>query len=96
MVWLNADLIQAVGVAIATVIGAVTARQASEVRKLRTRVTDLERQTGTDQHRLRDALRLIRSLMRHSDEVTTQLRHNVPGVEPPDFPAIPAWLEDEL
>lgn len=96
MGWLNPDLIQALGVAVATVIGAVTARQAGEVRKLRTRVAEFERQSRSDGERFRDALRLIRQLLRHSDELTSQLRQHVPGVEPPDTPAIPAWLENEL
>ncbi|MBF6063271.1 hypothetical protein IU500_17450 [Nocardia terpenica] len=96
MGWSNLDFVQALGVAIATVVGAVTARQAGEVRKLRARITELERRNRSDSERFRDALRLIRQLLRHSDELTDQLRQHVPGVKTPAAPAIPAWLENEL
>lgn len=96
MGWPTPDFVQALGVAIATVVGAVTARQAGEVRKLRARITELERRNRSDSERFRDALRLIRQLLRHSDELTAQLRQHVPGVKTPAAPAIPAWLENEL
>lgn len=94
---LTADLVQAVGMAIATVIGAVTARQAREVAKLRERVAALEDQAASDQRRFRDAIRLIRALQRHIDELLSFLRLHVPGQEPP--PAkyrIPTTLEEEI
>ncbi len=94
---LNADLVQAVGMAIATVIGAVTAWQAREVAKLRERVAALEDQALSDQRRFRDAIRLIRALQRHIDELLSFLRLHVPGQEPP--PAkyqIPTTLEEEI
>lgn len=95
--WFNPDLVQALGVAIATVIGAVTAWQAREVAKLRDRVVALEEQAATDQRRFRDAIRLIRALQKHIDELFAFLRLHVPGQEPP--PAkyrIPATLEEEI
>ncbi|MBF6333314.1 hypothetical protein [Nocardia transvalensis] len=82
--------------AIATVIGAVTARQAGEVRKLRARISELERRNRSDTERFREALRLIRQLLRHSDELADQLRQHVPGVKPPAAPEIPDWLDNEL
>ncbi|MBL1072962.1 hypothetical protein JK358_00975 [Nocardia sp. 2] len=95
--WLNPDLVQAFGIAIATVIGAVTAWQAREVAKLRERVAALEDQAVTDQRRFRDAIRLIRALQRHIDELLSFLRLHVPGQEPPPARySIPAALEEEI
>ncbi|MFJ4656121.1 hypothetical protein ACIP5Y_33035 [Nocardia sp. NPDC088792] len=91
------ELIQATGVAIATIIGAVTAWQAREVAKLRERVAALEDQAISDQRRFRDAIRLIRALQSHIDELLAFLRLHVPGQDPP--PAtykIPATLEEEI
>lgn len=95
--WLNPELVQAIGIAVATVIGAVTAWQAREVAKLRERVVALEEQAETDQQRFRDAIRLIRALQLHIDELLAFLRLHVPGQEPP--PAryrIPATLQEEI
>lgn len=95
--WLNPDLVQAMGVAVATVIGAVTAWQAREVAKLRDRVVALEDQAASDQRRFRDAIRLIRSLQRHIDELLAFFRLHVPGQEPPQGSyKIPASLEEEI
>ncbi|MFF2553455.1 hypothetical protein ACFVUS_20825 [Nocardia sp. NPDC058058] len=95
--WLSPDLVQATGAAAATVIGAVTAWQAREVGKLRERVAALEDQAATDQRRFRDAIRLIRALQSHIDELLTFLRLHVPGQEPPPVKyQIPATLEEEL
>ncbi|MFD7843985.1 hypothetical protein ACFV4K_13765 [Nocardia sp. NPDC059764] len=95
--WLNPDLVQAFGIAVATVIGAVTAWQAREVTKLRERVAALEDQVATDQRRFRDAIRLIRALQRHIDELLAFLRLHVPGQEPPQARySIPAGLAEEI
>ncbi|MCP9622536.1 MULTISPECIES: hypothetical protein [Nocardia] len=95
--WLNPELVQAIGVAVATVIGAVTAWQAREVAKLRERVAALEDQAASDHLRFRDAIRLIRALQRHIDELLTFLRLHVPGQEPPRAKyQIPATLEEEI
>ncbi|QLY30839.1 hypothetical protein [Nocardia huaxiensis] len=95
--WLNPDLVQALGVAVATVIGAVTAWQAREVAKLRERVAALEDQAASDQRRFRDAIRLIRALQRHIDELLAFLRLHVPGQEPPQAKyTIPTTLEEEI
>ncbi|MEU2032830.1 hypothetical protein [Nocardia amamiensis] len=96
MGWLNADIIQAIGVAIATVIGAVTALQAGQVRKLRTRVTELERQDRLDIDRFRTMVRLIRQLLRHRDDLTGLLAQHAPTAKPPEVPVIPDWLFSEL
>ncbi|PXX60393.1 hypothetical protein DFR70_110235 [Nocardia tenerifensis] len=93
MGWLNADLVQAFGVALATVIGAFTARQAAQVRKLRYRVTELETQDGTDIERFRTMVRLIRALLHHRAELTGLL---APDVKAPEPPVIPEWLATEL
>ncbi|WP_043647170.1 hypothetical protein [Nocardia thailandica] len=95
--WLNPDFVQAIGLAIATVIGAVTAWQAREVAKLRERVVALEDQAASDQRRFRDAIRLIRALQRHIDELLAFVKLHVPGQEPPNASyKIPATLEEEI
>ncbi|MRH86189.1 hypothetical protein GFY24_01695 [Nocardia sp. SYP-A9097] len=95
--WLSPDLVQTTGAAMATVIGAVTAWQAREVAKLRERVAALEDQAASDQRRFRDAIRLIRALQSHIDELLTFLRLHVPGQEPPLAKyRIPATLEEEI
>lgn len=95
--WLSPELVQAAGMALATVIGAVTAWQAREVAKLRERVVALEEQAADDHLRFRDAIRLIRALQRHIDELLGFLRLHVPGMEPPvaDY-KIPATLQEEI
>ncbi|MEU8895481.1 hypothetical protein [Nocardia sp. NPDC048505] len=95
--WLNAELVQALGVALATVIGAVTAWQAREVSKLRERVEQLEAQAADDKTRFRDAIRLIRALQLHIDELRSFLRLHVPGQEPPAVRyVVPDSLKEEI
>ncbi|MEV0356380.1 hypothetical protein AB0H71_09985 [Nocardia sp. NPDC050697] len=95
--WLSPELVQALGAAAATVIGAVTAWQAREVTKLRSRVEVLEAQAVDDKLRFRDALRLIRALQQHIDQLRGFLRVHVPGQEPPAARYdIPESLRDEL
>ncbi|WP_036530053.1 hypothetical protein [Nocardia sp. CNY236] len=94
---LQPELVQATGVALASVIGAVTAWQAREVAKLRARVQSLEQQAVTDKRRFREAIVLIRALQRHIDELRGFLRTHLPGQEPPT-PGfrIPASLQEEI
>ena len=95
--WLSPELVQALGAAAATVIGAVTAWQAREVAKLRSRVEMLEAQAVDEKLRFRDALRLIRALQQHIDELRAFLRLHVPGQEPPAARyEIPSSLREEL
>ncbi|MFD3511125.1 hypothetical protein [Nocardia sp. NPDC058666] len=95
--WLSPEFIQATGIAVATVVTAVTAWQAREVAKLRERVVALEEQAVDDQLRFRDAIRLIRALQRHIDELLGFLRLHVPGQEPPvSHYKIPATLQEEI
>ncbi|MFI7001369.1 hypothetical protein [Nocardia sp. NPDC050175] len=95
--WMNPELVQAFGIAIATVIGAITAWQAREVGKLRTRVDVLETQAADDKRRFREAIRLIRALQQHIDELRGFLRLHVPGQEPPKARyKIPSSLQEEI
>ncbi|WP_067839645.1 hypothetical protein [Nocardia lijiangensis] len=94
--WLTAEVVQAFGVALATVIGAFTAHQAGQVRQLRTRVTELESQDRTDIERFRTLVRLIRQLLQHGDELTVLLTQHAPAAKPPAPPVIPDWLQPEL
>ncbi|TQM29874.1 hypothetical protein [Nocardia bhagyanarayanae] len=95
--WLSPELVQAFGVAVATVIGAVTAWQAREVAKLRARVETLESQAVDDKKRFRDAIRLIRALQQHIDELRGFLRLHVPGQEPPVARyEVPSSLQEEI
>lgn len=95
--WLNPELVQAFGIAVATMIGAVTAWQAREVGKLRTRVDILETQAVDDKKRFREAIRLIRALQHHIDELRGFLRLHVPGQEPPSARyRIPPSLQEEI
>ncbi|WP_280442219.1 hypothetical protein [Nocardia brasiliensis] len=87
---------QAIGVAVATVVGAVSAWQAREVKKLRGRVDALEAQIAEHHTRFRAALKVIRGLLRHIDELTVFVRSRT-GEQPPENPVvIPAPLEQEL
>ncbi|MFR9750485.1 hypothetical protein ACL02S_05555 [Nocardia sp. 004] len=94
---LNPELVQAGGVALASVIGAVTAWQAREVSKLRRRVESLEQQAVDDNKRFREAIVLIRALQRHIDELRGFLRLHLPGHQPPT-PGyrIPPSLREEI
>ncbi|MEU2258504.1 MULTISPECIES: hypothetical protein [Nocardia] len=95
--WLSPEFVQAFGAAAATVIGAVTAWQAREVAKLRARIETLESQAVDDKKRFRDAIRLIRALQQHIDELRGFLRLHVPGQEPPAARyEIPPSLQEEL
>lgn len=83
--------------ALASVIGAVTAWQAREVSKLRARVELLETQAADDKKRFRDAIRLIRALQLHIDELRAFLRLHLPGQEPPTARyRIPSSVQEEL
>ncbi|PXX65376.1 hypothetical protein DFR70_104440 [Nocardia tenerifensis] len=94
---LSPELVQAFGMAVATMIGAVTAWQAREVSKLRARVDILESQAVDDKKRFRDAIRLIRALQQHIDELRGFLRTHLPGQEPPSARyRIPPSLEEEI
>ncbi|MEV0294547.1 hypothetical protein [Nocardia sp. NPDC050710] len=94
---LTPELVQAAGMALASVIGAVTAWQAREVAKLRARVESLETQAADDKLRFRDAIRLIRALQQHIDELLGFLRIHVPGQEPPEARyQVPDTLREEL
>ncbi|WP_405160080.1 hypothetical protein OG203_27020 [Nocardia sp. NBC_01499] len=94
---LDPELVQAAGMALASVIGAVTAWQAREVNKLRTRVEVLESQAAEDKMRFREAIRLIRALRVHIDELRAFLRLHVPGQEPPAARyEIPVSLQKEI
>ncbi|WP_157128869.1 hypothetical protein [Nocardia amamiensis] len=88
---------QAAGMAVASVIATVTAWQAREVAKLRTRVETLENQALDDKRRFRDAIRLIRALRQHIDELRGFLRIHVPGQEPPEARyKVPESLQEEI
>ncbi|MFI9507582.1 hypothetical protein [Nocardia sp. NPDC052566] len=96
MYWLNADLVQATGIAIATVVGALTAWQARQVRQLRERIEALEDQLAEDRSRFKAAVRMIRALLRHIEELGAFIKLRT-GEAPPANPvAIPTTLEDEL
>lgn len=94
---MSPELVQASGMAVATVIGAITAWQAREVGKLRTRVDVLETRAADDKKRFREAIRLIRALQQHIDELRGFLRLHVPGREPPAARyKIPSSLQEEI
>ncbi|WP_280441185.1 hypothetical protein [Nocardia brasiliensis] len=96
MDWLTAEFVQALGVAVATIVGAVSAWQAREVRRLRTRVEALETQLAANHARFRAALKVIRGLLRHIDTLTAFV-HVRTGEQPPANPVvIPPVLEQEL
>ncbi|WP_280481603.1 hypothetical protein [Nocardia cyriacigeorgica] len=95
MQWLTAEVIQAIGIAIATIIGAFTARQAHQVKQLRERVDALEEQMAAEHARFRSAVRVIRSLLRYIDQLSSVIRNS--GSNPPPSPVrIPAELEEEI
>ncbi|MET7772444.1 hypothetical protein [Nocardia sp. NPDC005366] len=94
--WLNADIVQAFGVALATVIGAVTARQAGQVRQLQARVTELESQDLTDADRYRTLVRLVRQFQRQRDDLALTVGRVDPTVKVPEAPTVPDWLAGDL
>ncbi|MGW4364515.1 hypothetical protein ACWEKT_02625 [Nocardia takedensis] len=94
--WLNADIVQAFGVTLATVIGAVTARQAGQVRQLQNRVTELENQDVTDVERHRTLVRLVRQFQRQRDDLAVAVNRSDPTVKIPEAPPIPEWLAGDL
>ncbi|WP_054812169.1 hypothetical protein [Nocardia arizonensis] len=94
--WLNADIVQAFGVALATVIGAITARQAGQVRQLQARVTELEGQDLTDADRYRTLVRLVRQFQRQRDDLAVVVGRTDPTAKVPEAPEIPEWLAGEL
>ncbi|MET7774101.1 hypothetical protein [Nocardia sp. NPDC005366] len=94
--WLNADIVQAFGVALATVIGAITARQAGQVRQLQARVTELENQDLTDADRYRTLVRLVRQFQRQRDDLATTVARADPTMKVAEAPAIPDWLAGDL
>ncbi len=97
MTWLTAELIQAIGIAIASIIGAITAWQAHEVKKLRGRVDALEKQSAKDHKLIRTAGRVIRSLLADRDALLNFISLNLPGTEPPTMRTrIPKELDDQI
>nr|WTA71308.1 hypothetical protein OHB51_35530 [Micromonospora sp. NBC_00855] len=97
MNWLNAELIQAIGIAIASVIGAITAWQAREVKKLRGRVDVLEEQSTKDHKLIRTAGRVIRSLLADRDALLNFITLHMPGSEPPTMRTrIPKELDEQI
>ncbi|MFI7527467.1 hypothetical protein [Nocardia salmonicida] len=97
MQWLTAEVIQAFGIAVASVIGAITAWQAREVKKLRGRVDVLEEQTARDHKLIRTAGRVIRSLLADRDALLNFISLHLPGSEPPTMRTrIPNELDDQI
>ncbi|MBF6133520.1 hypothetical protein IU501_10965 [Nocardia otitidiscaviarum] len=94
MEWLNPDLVQAFGIAVATVVGAFTAWQAREVKRLQERVAVLEEQMAEERGRFREAVRLIRALFRYIEQLVDSLRRL--GEDPPAAPEIPERLAEEI
>uniref|UniRef100_UPI003F498B56 hypothetical protein n=1 Tax=Nocardia suismassiliense TaxID=2077092 RepID=UPI003F498B56 len=96
MDWLTAELVQALGVAVATVIAAVTAWQARQVKQLRERVEILEQQMEKEHARFRTCVRIIRSLLRHIEDLGAFIRRRI-GEDPPANPVtIPPDLDEEI
>ncbi|WP_282775852.1 hypothetical protein [Nocardia sp. CC201C] len=97
MEWLTAELVQAFGIAIGSVIGAVTAWQAREVKKLRARVDALEMQAGEDHKLIRTAGRVIRSLLADRDALLHFISLHLPGIEPPTMrTVIPKEFDEKI
>lgn len=101
--WLTPEVIQQLGVAVAAIIGAATAWQAkivsrlrSEVQELRGEVSTLKTEAEKERGRFRDAIRLIRGLLRHIDDLVLALREHAPHHQPPPVPPTPTSLEEEI
>jgi len=101
---LSPERIQQMGIAATTVIGAFTARQAREVKKLRAEaealkgeVAELKSGRAEDQAKFREAVRFIRKLLAHIDHLDTFLRQHAPEGQPPNLrPEIPESLIEEI
>lgn len=96
IVEITPEHISAVGLAISSVIGAIAAWQANEVKKLRTRVSVLEAQAESDRQLFRMSIKFIRDLLSHIAQLTLLLRHHAPDADVPNPPAAPAELQAEI
>ncbi|WP_433660805.1 hypothetical protein ACQPW1_00500 [Nocardia sp. CA-128927] len=96
MTWLNAEFVQAFGVAVATVVGAFSAWQAKQVRQLRERVDALEAQMAEEHRRFKAAVRVIRGLLRHIEDLVVFISRRTGDPPPPNPVSIPAELEEEI
>lgn len=95
--WFTPELVQAIGIAVASVIGAITAWQAREVKKLRQRVDALEAQAEEDHRLFRLAGKVIRGLLADQASLLTFIGLHLPGVEPPTMRTeIPRELDEKI
>ncbi|MFI2561583.1 LapA family protein [Nocardia farcinica] len=95
MTWLTGDLVQSIGIALATVIGAVTAWQGRRIAELQRRVAELEEQMADERGKFRSAVRVIRSMRRYIGDLCDAMSRA--GLVPPPSPVeIPAELEEEI
>ncbi|MGV9818432.1 hypothetical protein [Nocardia xishanensis] len=95
MDWLTPEFVQAIGVAVAGIIGAATAWQSRRIKQLTERVVTLEAQMAEERGKFRSAVRVIRGLQRYADELCATMRRA--GQDPPPNPVtIPAELLEEI
>lgn len=87
------EQITALGGIVAAVLGTATAWQGKELARLKSEVAEMKRQATKREGLLREAIRYIRRLVRHHDEVEDAHRD---GRTAPTMPTVPPLLVEEI
>ncbi len=93
---LSPERIQALGIAATSLLTVWVGRQASKVKRLQTRVDELEAQAEKDRHLFVRAVKYIRELLWHIKTLDLLLNQHVPHVQVPDPPEVPEVLKEEV
>lgn len=90
---MSPEQISAIGGIIAAILGTATAWQGKRIAELQSRLDKVEAQLDASNGLVREAVRFIRRLLKHHDEV--ELAHKL-GHTPPEIPPIPELLSKEI
>ncbi|MRH85985.1 hypothetical protein GFY24_00645 [Nocardia sp. SYP-A9097] len=90
---MSPEQITAIGGIVAALLGTATAWQGRRIAELQSRLDKVETQLEDSNELVREAIRYIRKLLKHHDEVEMAWRLGVP---PPLIPEIPALLAKEI
>lgn len=90
---MSPEQITALGGIIAAILGTATAWQGKELARLKGEVAQMKREATKREGLLREAIRYIRRLVRHHDEVEDAHRD---GRAAAPMPAVPLLLVEEI
>lgn len=90
---MSPEQITALGGIIAAILGTATAWQGKELARLKSEVGDMKKEATRREGLLREAIRYIRRLVRHHDEIEDAHRD---GRAAPTMPAVPPLLVEEI